>query len=58
MKLIINCETGEIIERELNKEELAQQTKDEAEVIKAKAEAQAKAEARAALLERLKQNSF
>jgi hypothetical protein len=27
-KQIINCETGEIIERELNEEELAQQEKD------------------------------
>ncbi len=52
-KLIINCETGETIERELNGEELAQQAKDEAETKKAEAEAKAKAEARAAILERL-----
>jgi len=30
MKTIINCETGETVERELNAEELAQQVIDEA----------------------------
>jgi hypothetical protein len=50
-KLIINCETGEVIERELNAEELAQQEIDEANFLAAKAiadaEAQAKAQAKA-----------
>lgn len=57
MKRIINVETGEIIERELNSEELAQQVIDEAEHLERKqfliGEAEAKAEAKAALLERL-----
>jgi hypothetical protein len=57
MKKIINCETGEVIERELNAEELAQQEIDEAdfaakEAVK-QAEAQTKAQAKAVLLERL-----
>ena len=56
-KLIVNCETGEIVERELNAEELAQQEIDEAKIAEAKAIADAKAEAeaqaKAALLERL-----
>lgn len=56
-KKIINCETGETTERELNAEELAQQAinetaKAEAQAI-AQAEAQAKATARAAILDRL-----
>lgn len=52
-KIIANVETGEIIEREMNAEELAQW---EADKIAAEAKAQAKAEteaARAALLEKL-----
>ena len=53
MKTIVNCTTGEIIERELNEEELAQQSADEAAIEVAQAEAAAKAEAKAALLERL-----
>ena len=56
-KLIVNCETGEIVERKLNAEEIAQQVADEADVQAAKAiieaEAEAKAQAKAALLERL-----
>lgn len=52
-KLIVNCETGETIERELNKAEKDQQKKDEAfsseqEKLLAKAEAD-----KAALLARL-----
>jgi hypothetical protein len=52
MKKIINCETGEVTERELNSEELAQQEIDEAaynaiEAIR-QAEAEAKAQAKAA----------
>jgi peptidoglycan hydrolase CwlO-like protein len=61
---IHNVETGEVIEREMNAEELAQletdrlaaQAKAEAEAVAietAKAEAAAKAHERAALLERL-----
>jgi len=57
MKRIINVETGEIIERELNAEEIAQQEIDEANIAAAKAiadaEAEAKAAQKAALLERL-----
>ena len=53
MKTIVNCETGEIIERELTEEELAQQAKDEIAVKKAEALEKAKAEAKAALFERL-----
>jgi len=57
MKRIINCETGEVIERELNAEEIAQQEIDEANYLATKAildaEAEAKATQKAALLERL-----
>ena len=57
MKRIINCETGEVIERELNAQELAQNEIDTANyLIKQNAliaEAEAKATAKAALLERL-----
>lgn len=53
MKQIINCETNEIIERELNAEELAQQAIDEAAEAARQAEAQAKANARQAILDRL-----
>jgi hypothetical protein len=57
MKTIINCETGEVIERELNADEIAQQEIDEANIAAAKAitdaEAEAKATQKAALLDRL-----
>jgi hypothetical protein len=57
MKRIINVETGEVIDRELNAEEIAQQEIDEANYLAAKAisdaEAQAKAAQKAALLERI-----
>ena len=53
MKKIINCETGEVIERELTTEELAQQSIDEVEIAQAESNAQAQAAAKAALLERL-----
>ena len=57
MKLVVNCETGEVIQRELNAEEIAQQEIDEANYLAAKAiadaEAEAKAAQKAALLERL-----
>jgi len=56
-KLIINCETGEVTERELNDKEIAQNKKDTADfLIKQNAliaESQAKATAKAALLDRL-----
>ena len=56
-KLIVNVETGETIERELNKAEKDQQKVDEADIAAAKAianaEAEAKATQKAALLERL-----
>ena len=48
MKTIVNIETGEIIERELNKEELAQNAKDLYASEAKQAEAEAKAVAKAA----------
>lgn len=57
MKKIINCETGEVIERELNAEELAQEVIDDkrikAEAKKIAEVAEANAKAKADLLERL-----
>ena len=57
MKHIINCTTGEVTQRELNAEELAQQQIDNAETLAIKetqqAEADAKATAKAELLNRL-----
>jgi hypothetical protein len=56
-KLIINCETGEVTERELNDKEIAQNKKDTADSLTKQnaliAEAEAKAAQKAALLERL-----
>ena len=56
-KLIINCETGETVERELNAEEIAQQAADEANIQAAQAARQAelaaKESARQALLSKL-----
>jgi hypothetical protein len=52
-KLIVNCETGETVERELNAEELAQQAIDEAAEQAKQAEAEAKAAAKAAVLAQL-----
>ena len=56
-KLIINCETGETVKRELNADALAQQEIDHAKYLAAKAitdaEAEAKAQAKAALLAQL-----
>ena len=46
-KLIVNCETGETVERELNKAEIEQQKIDEAQSAIAQAQAQAKAQAKA-----------
>lgn len=53
MKRIINCETGEVVERELTDEELAQQVEDEKVIAEIQAEAEAKAAARQAILDRL-----
>ena len=53
MKKIINVETGEIIERELNAKEIAQQEIDEAQFAVQQAEAEAKETARTALLNKL-----
>jgi len=50
---IHNCETGEVIERELNEEELAQQKIDEENEKQNKKEFAAKIKAKAALLEKL-----
>jgi hypothetical protein len=47
MKKIINVETGEVTERELNAQELAQQVIDEEALAIEKAEAAVKAEAKA-----------
>ncbi len=52
-KLIVNCETGETIERELTKAEKDQQKIDEANYLANKAELEAKEAARQALLDRL-----
>jgi len=56
-KLIVNVETGETVERELNAEEITQQVIDEANIQAAQAvrqaEAEAKATAKAALLTQL-----
>ena len=56
-KLIIDCETGESVKRELNAEEIAQQEIDEANIAAAKAivdaEFETKAQAKADLLARL-----
>jgi len=56
-KLIIDCETGETVERELNTEELTQQVADEAveaaRIAAEQAEAEAKATAKASLLKKL-----
>ncbi len=48
MKTIINCETGEITQRELNKKELEIQAKYNEQSLAEKAEAEAKAQAKAA----------
>jgi hypothetical protein len=57
MKTIVNCETGEIIERELTEAEIQQQEIDEAAIAQRaaliQAEAEEKATARQAILDRL-----
>ncbi len=52
-KLIVNCETGETIEREFTKDEYAQYEIDQANELARQAEAEAKATAKAALLTKL-----
>lgn len=52
-KLIVNCKTGETVERELNKAEKDQQKIDEIAAAEIKARAETKATAKAALLNRL-----
>ena len=52
-KLIVNCETGETVERELNKAEKDQQKVDEVKASEVKAEAEARETQRQAILERL-----
>jgi hypothetical protein len=47
-KLIINCETGETVKRELSAEELAQEEIDQARALEIKAEIEAQAQAKAA----------
>jgi hypothetical protein len=53
MQRIINCETGEVIERELNTEELQQRELDKIDFLAKQAEAEAKAQAKAAVLAQL-----
>jgi hypothetical protein len=53
MKLIVNCETGETTQRELNKAEIDEQKIAEANWEKKQAEGKAKATARSALLSKL-----
>lgn len=53
MKRIINCETGEIIERELNAKELAQQEIDEAKYLELKALNNERDAQRQAILDKL-----
>lgn len=53
MKQIINCETGEVLERDFNEEELAQSEIDAKMVAETQADGAAKLDARSALLERL-----
>lgn len=48
-----NCTTGEVIEREMNAEELAQSIKDQAETLAAKEAEATKAAEKAALLAKL-----
>ena len=50
---IHNAETGEVIERDMTAEELAQWETDNAEAAERQAEAEAKAAQKAALLDRL-----
>jgi len=53
MKTIIDCTTGEVTQRELNADELAQEAKDVKELKSEKIEAKKMAQTKATLLERL-----
>ena len=53
MKIEANATTGEIIEREMTAEEIAQDLADQADALAREAEATAKAAARQAILDRL-----
>jgi hypothetical protein len=53
MKKIINCETSEVVERELNEDELSQQVEDEKTLEAAKKQESDKAALRQNILERL-----
>lgn len=53
MKTIVNCETGEVVERELNKAEKDQQKIDEANVAARKAETESRAAQRQEILDKL-----
>jgi hypothetical protein len=50
----VNAETGEIVERELNADEIAEREASEVEALVRKTEAEAKAKARASALAKLK----
>jgi len=52
-KLIVNCETGETVERELNKAEKDQQKVDEVKASEVKAEIEARESQRQVILDRL-----
>jgi len=52
-KLIVDCTSGETVERELNKAEKDQQKVDEVKALEVKAEAEAKETAKAAILDRI-----
>ena len=53
MKRIINCETGEVIDRELNDDELKQEKIDWANLKKLQKEAEEKDKARQAIADRI-----
>ena len=53
MKYIVDCETNEVIERELTQKEIEQEAIDRAEASVREAKLEAKAAARQAILDRL-----
>ena len=53
IKIIHNCETNEIIERDMTADELAQYQKDQAEAVKLQEQVKAKLLARQAVLDKL-----
>ncbi len=52
-KIIVNCETGQIVERELNEEEIAQFEKDQKEMAKLSKAEKTKNDSRQAILDRI-----